>query len=162
VGRLRKRELIPEDELISAKLIEPKIVTGKFGRQVQATIGVVDGEYRGATFKEWFSFRKDSDTEEEYISYGSALYNILKIGDPTIDNTLADEELSDREYEKWLKDTVKSLDEVRIIARVMVHTPKGDNPKQRNKLDPGSIGPYEDPEAGFADLALSGADEEQD
>jgi hypothetical protein len=162
VGRLRKRELLPDDTAITAKLIDAKIVTGKYGRQMQATVRIVDGEYRGAQFKEWFSFRTDSDTNEEFISYGSALYNLLKIADPDIDDSLDDEELSDREYEKWLQSTVKSLDGAKIMARVAVHTPKNDASKKRNKLDPGSIGPYQDPEAGFADLALSGANEEHD
>jgi len=143
-SRLRKRDLIPEDEPIVANLTDPKIVTGKFGRQLQVTIRVIEGEYRGTTFKEWLSFRTDDDTKEEYISYGSSLYNVLKIVDPDIDETLDDEDLTDKAYESWLHGTAAKLGDEVIRARVLVHTANNDPSKKRNKLDPGSIGVYED------------------
>lgn len=143
-SRLRKKNLIPDGEQVVVKVTDPKIVTGKFGRQLQVTLRVVEGDYRGTTFKEWLSFRTDDDTKEEYISYGSSLYNMLAIGDPEIDDVLDDEDLSDKGYEAWLAGTAAKLSDEVIRARVLVHEPKNNPDKKRNKLDPGSIGVYED------------------
>ena len=43
MGRLRRRELIPEDTPITGTLKDPKIVYGQFGRQVQCGVLVTKG-----------------------------------------------------------------------------------------------------------------------
>jgi len=52
MGRLRRRDLIPDDTPITATLKEPKIVHGKFGRQVETKALVTKGEYKGTEFKD--------------------------------------------------------------------------------------------------------------
>ena len=86
-SRLRKRQIIPEDTFIRALITDPKIAHGKFGRQVEAAVKVTEGgennEYKGTTFKTWFSFGQDKDTKEEYIAYGGPLYQLLSMVAPT-------------------------------------------------------------------------------
>jgi hypothetical protein len=144
-SRLRKRQIIPEDTAIRATLTDPKIVHGQFGRQVEVMVNVTEGgednEYRGTTFKTWFSFGKDQETKEEYIAYGGPLYQLFSLVAPNLDEVLEDEDLSDREYEKFIKKTVKELDELDIIARVGVRVSKKDESKKNNFLQPGTFGP---------------------
>jgi hypothetical protein len=158
VSRLRRREVIPEDTSITALLTAPKLVFGRFGRQLETTVRVVEGEYKGTEFKNWFSFGRDKDTEEEYISYGGTLHRVLAMAEPRIDEILdADEDISEREYERFLKETTKKLDGLKVLARVGVRAPEGSPEKKRNYLMPGTIGPYEDPEEGFEQLKVEDA-----
>jgi hypothetical protein len=151
MSRLRKRLIIPEDTPIRANLTEPKLVHGKFGRQVATMITVTEGgeenEYKGTTFKSWFSFGKDKDTGEEYIAYGAPLYQLLSLVAPNLHDVLEDEDLSDKEYERFIKQAVKELDEFDLIARVGVKVKKDDESKKSNFLQSGTFGPYRDPES---------------
>src|SRR5215213_6470684 len=159
-SRLRKRQIIPEDTHIRAMLTDPKLVHGQFGRQVELVVNVAEGgednEYKGTTFKTWFSFGKDNETKEEYISYGGPLYQLLSMVAPNLDEVLEDEDLSNSDYEKFIKKTVKGLDEFDIVARVGVRTKKGDEnkppeqAKRNNFLAPGTFEPEED----FADIDM--------
>jgi hypothetical protein len=45
VSRLRRREVIPEDTAITAVLGAGKLVFGKYGRQLEMTVRVVEGPY---------------------------------------------------------------------------------------------------------------------
>jgi len=152
MGRLRRRELIPEDEMIVAVIKEPKIVHGKFGRQVETKILVTGGDYRGTEFKDWFSFGLDQEDGEEFIPYGGPLYSLLAVVEPNIDKVLDDENLTEKKYQQFLKNAVKKLEGVSITARVAVKAPKNNPDKKRNALQPGTFGPYEDPEEGFDEL----------
>ena len=77
MGRLRKRSLLPEGTQITATLDDGKLVHGQYGRQIEAQVNVIKGEdeegtsYKGASFKAWFNFARDKETNEEYISFGS-------------------------------------------------------------------------------------------
>jgi hypothetical protein len=165
MSRLRKRQIIPQDTAIRATLTEPKIVHGRFGRQVELVTKVTRGgdenEYRGTTFKTWFSFGKDEDTAEEYIAYGGPLYQLLSLVADDLDDVLEDDDLSDREYEKFVKKAVKALDALDIVARVGVKVNKKDANKKNNFLQPGTFGVYRDPDEGFEDLDVGEADEEE-
>src|SRR5215212_2581207 len=145
-SRLRKKQIIPEDTTIRATLTDPKIVHGNFGRQVEAVVRVIEGgeenEYKGTTFKAWFSFGKDKDTGEEYIAYGGPLYELLGMVAPNLDDVLEDEDLSNSDYEKFIKKSVKELDELDIMARVGVKVGKTDPNKKNNFLMAGTFGPY--------------------
>jgi hypothetical protein len=154
MGKLRRRELIPEDTPITATINEPKIVHGQFGRQVEAKVVVTDGEYKGTQFKDWFSFSKDQENGEEFISYGGPLYSVLSMVEPQIDEVLDDEELTEKKYQQFVKKAVAKLDEVKIMARVGVKAPKKSPEKKRNFLQPGSIGLYVDPDEDFQDIAV--------
>jgi hypothetical protein len=151
-GRVRRREVIPEDTMIRAVLNDPKIVQGRFGRQLEANVRVKLGEYKGTEFTNWFSFSKDKDTEEEYILYGGPLYDALAMVEPELDDVLDDENLSEKDYQKFLKGAAAKLDGLEIQARVGVRSPKNDPEKKRNFLQPGSIGLAGDPEEVTADL----------
>jgi hypothetical protein len=157
-SRLRKRQIIPEDTQIRATLTDPKIVHGQFGRQVEVVVNVTrggeDNEYRGTTFKTWFSFGKDKESGEEYIAYGGALYQLLSIVEPNLDEVLEDDDLSDREYEKLIKKAVKNVDELDVVARVGVKANRKDESKKSNFLQPGSFGPHQDPDEGFEELPM--------
>jgi hypothetical protein len=146
--RLRKRLIVPEDTHVRATLTDPKIVHGQFGRQVEVVTKVTEGgeenEYKGTTFKMWFSFGKDKDTKEEYIAYGAPLYQLFSLVVPNLDDILQDENLSERDYEKFLKKTVKQLDELDVIARVGVKVNKKDDTKKNNFLQSGTFGLYRD------------------
>jgi hypothetical protein len=144
VSRLRRREILPEDTGVHAVLSDPKIVYGQFGRQVEVRVRVVEGEYKNAEFKDWFSFGKDEETGEEYIRYGSPLYDALAMVADNIEDVLDDDDLSDKEYEKFLKGAVKKLDGVEIMGRVGVKVGKNNPDKKRNSLQPGTFGPYRD------------------
>src|SRR5215217_564113 len=154
MSRLRKRQIIPEDTFIRALITDPKIAHGKFGRQVEAAVKVTEGgennEYKGTTFKTWFNFGQDKDTKEEYIAYGGPLYQLLSLVAPNLDEVLEDEDLSNADYEKFLKKTVRELDDLEIVARVGVKTKKGDEnkppeqAKRNNFLAPGTFEPEED------------------
>jgi len=167
MSRLRKRQIIPEDTPIRATLTDPKLVHGNFGRQVELMTNVTEGgednQYRGTTFKTWFSFGKDNETKEEYIAYGGPLYQLLSLVTPNLDEVLEDDDLSEREYEKFIKKTVKELDELDVMARVGVKVSKNNEDKKRNFLQPGTFGPYRDLEEeeneDFA--ALNMGDEEE-
>src|SRR5215207_6502399 len=130
MGRLRRRDLIPDDTPITATLKETKIVHGKFGRQVETKALVTKGEYKGTEFKDWFSFGRDEDTAEEFIPYGLAL------------------------YQQFVKNAVKKLDGLEIMGRVGVKAPKNNPEKKRNCLVLGTFGPAEDPEAAFKDIPI--------
>jgi hypothetical protein len=149
-SRLRKRLIVPEDTHIRATLADPKIVHGQFGRQAEVVVNVTEGgednEYRGTTFKTWFSFGKDKDTKEEYIAYGGPLYQLFSLVAPNLDEVLGDDDLSERDYEKFIKKSVKELDELDIVARVGVKTNKKDESKKSNVLQNGTFGIYRDPE----------------
>ena len=153
-SRLRKRQIIPEDTTIHGTLTDPKIVHGKFGRQVELVVNVTEGgeenEYRGTTFKTWFSFGQDKETKEEYIAYCGPLYQLLSMVTEDLDAVLEDENLSNADYEKFIKKSVRELDEFDVIARVGVRVSKADESKKSNFLQPGTFGPDE----GFEDLPM--------
>jgi hypothetical protein len=165
MGRLRKRQIIPENTPIRATLTDPKLVHGKFGRQVEAVAKVTEGgeenEYKGTAFKTWFNFGKDKDTGEEYISYGESLYQLLSMVAPNLDDVLEDEDLSNSDYEKFLKKSVKALDDFEIVARVGVKTNRDDNTKKNNFLQSGTFGPDLDGEFEALDMGDSGAKAEE-
>ncbi len=144
MGRLRRRELVPEDTQVAAIIEGPKIVHGRFGRQVELNVRVFDGEYKGVKFKEWLSFGRDQETEEEFIPYGGGLYSLLSMQAPEIDEVLDDDGLTEAGYQKWLKKTVAGLDEKKIVARVGIKAPKNAPEKKRNFLQPGTFGIHED------------------
>src|SRR5215203_3937742 len=154
MSRLRKRMIIPEDTNIRAMLTDPKIVHGNFGRQVELVVNTISGgddnEYKGTTFKTWFNFGQDKDTKEEYIAYGGPLYQLLSLVAPNLDEVLEDEDLSNADYEKFLKKTVHQLDDLEIVSRVGVKTAKSDESKKSNFLIPGTFGP----EGEFEELDL--------
>jgi hypothetical protein len=158
MSRLRKRLIIPEDTPVRATLTDPKIVHGNYGRQVETVVNVTEGgddnEYKGTTFKTWFSFGKDKESGEEYISYGGPLYRLLSIVNPDLDKILEDEDLSDREYEKHIKKAVKEIDDLDVLARVGVKVNQKDDSKKNNFLQPGTFGPYQDPDEGFEKLDM--------
>jgi hypothetical protein len=141
MGRLRRRDLIPEDEQIQAKITAAKLVMGNYGRQVELQPLVESGEYKGVQLRDWANFGKDEDGEE-YVAYGSTLHSLLVLGDPELDEKLDDPELSDREYERILKNAVKNLVGTKILARVGVKAPKNAPDKKRNYLQAGTIGLY--------------------
>src|SRR5687767_10848389 len=130
MSRLRKRLIIPEDTHIRGTIADPKIVHGQYGRQVEIMANVTQGgdnnEYRGTTFKTWFSFGKDQESGEEYIAYGAPLYQLLSMVAPNLDDVLEDDDLSDRKYEQFIKKAVKDLDDREIVARVGVRVNKKD------------------------------------
>jgi hypothetical protein len=163
MSRLRRRMIIPEDTHIRATLTDPKIVHGNFGRQVELATNVTAGgennEYRGTTFKTWFSFGQDEETKEEYIAYGSPLYQLLSMVRENLEEVLDDEELSNKDYEKFLKNAVRDLDDKEIVARVGVKVSKKNANKKNNFLQSGTFGPYKDPDEGFE--ALNMGDEEK-
>jgi len=152
MGRLRRRELIPEDELIVGTIKEPKIVHGKFGRQVEAKVLVTQGEYRGTELRDWFSFGKEEADGEEFIPYGGTLYQALAMTSPKLDEVLDDENLTEKKYQAFVKKGVNSLEGLEITARVGIKAPKNNPEKKRNYIMPGTFGPYENPEEGFEDL----------
>ena len=152
MSRLRRRELVPEDTQVTAVIEGPKAVYGKFGRQVEAKVRIVDGDYKGVTFKDWFSFGKDNETEEEFIPYGSALYSLLAMAAPEIDEVLDDEKLTERQYQGWIKQAVAGLENKKVVARVGIKSPKNTPDKKRNFLQPGTLGPHE--EQDFAGLSM--------
>jgi hypothetical protein len=157
-SRLRKRQIIPEDTHIRATLTDPKVVHGQYGRQVELVVNVTEGgednEYKGTTFKTWLSFGKDKETGEEYIAYGGPLYQMLSLVAPNLDDVLEDEDLSEREYERFIKKSVKMLDELDVVARVGVRVSKKDENKKNNFLMPGTFGPYRDPDEDFEALPM--------
>ena len=128
-GKLRRRELIPEDTSITATLNDLKIVHGQFGRQVQGNVRVTNGEYKGTEFREWFSFGKDPEDGEEFIPYGGPLYQMLAIAEPNVDEVLDDENLSEKKYQQFVKAAVAKLEGVEIMGRIGVKTPKN-NPEK--------------------------------
>jgi hypothetical protein len=157
-SRLRKRQIIPEDTHIRATLTDPKLVHGQFARQAELMVNVTEGgennEYKGTTFKTWFSFGKDNETKEEYISYGGPLYQLLSMVASNLDDVLEDEDLSEREYEKFVKKSVKDLDELDVVARVGVRVSRKDENKRNNFLQAGTFGPYRDPDEDFEALPM--------
>jgi hypothetical protein len=160
MSRLRKRVIIPEDTNIRATLTDPKIVHGNFGRQVELAVNVASAsgehgdQYKGTMFKTWFSFGQDKETKEEYIAYGGPLYQLLGMVAPKLDEVLEDEDLSEREYERFIKKSVKMLDELDVVARVGVRVSKKDENKKNNFLMPGTFGPYRDPDEDFEALPM--------
>jgi hypothetical protein len=154
LSRLRRKELIPEDEPVVVQLMTPKLGMGKYGRQVEVQPRVVEGAYKGTQFKDWFSFGKDKDTEEEYVPYGGPLHSVLLLVTDDVDEVLEDEELTDRKYEQFIKKAVKDLDGLKLLARIGVKAPKDKPENKRNYLVPGTIGPYVDPDQGFNDLDM--------
>ena len=118
MGKLRRRELIPEDTPVVATINEPKLVHGQYGRQIQAQIRIVEGDYRGTEFRTWFSFGTDKDSGEEFIPYGGPLYQALSITAPNIDEVLDDENLTEKKYQQWVKKAANNLDGVKIMAEL--------------------------------------------
>jgi hypothetical protein len=165
MGKLRRRELIPDDTPIVAILKDPKIVHGNFGRQVQHEVLVIQGEYKGTQFRNWWSFGKDDSDGEEFVPYGGPLYQGLAMADPAIDKVLDDESITEKKYQQWLNQTVKKLDGFEILGRAGVKepkekdgTPKKDkngNPKRIQILQPGTFGPYEDTETDFDEINMA-------
>ncbi len=149
--------IIPKDTNIRARITDPKIVHGQYGRQVEVIVNTLSGgdenEYKGTTFKTWFSFGQDKETKEEYIAYGGPFYQLLSMVRPNLDEVLEDEDLSNRDYEKFLKNAVKDLDDTEIVGRVGDKV-KDDPTKNSNFLQPGTFGPYQDPDEGFEDLDM--------
>jgi hypothetical protein len=160
MGKLRRRELVPEDTPVVATINEPKLVHGQYGRQIQAQIRIVEGDYRGTEFRTWFSFGKDKDNGEEFIPYGGPLYRALSITAPNIDEVLDDENLTEKKYQQWVKKAANNLDGVKIMARVGIKVPKNNPDKKSNTLQPGTIGAYEDPDADFEDIDMGNTAEE--
>ena len=154
MGKLRRRELIPEDTPITATLTDVKLVHGQFGRQVQADVFVTAGEYRGTKFRNWFSFGKDDADGEEFIPYGGPLYQAFAIVVPDIDEVLDDENLTERKYQAFVKKATKALEDFSIQGRVGVKVNKKDESKKNNFLQPGSIGPALDPEKEFDEIPI--------
>jgi hypothetical protein len=165
-SRLRKQQIIPEDTHIRATLTDPKIVHGNFGRQVQLVTNVTEGgennEYKGTTFRCWFSFGKDKETAEEYVAYGGPLYQLLSIVAPNLDEVLEDEDLSNADYEKFIKKAVRELDDLEIVARVGVKTNKKDETKKSNFLQYGTFGPYRDANEDFEALDMGDKVEDEE
>lgn len=165
-SRLRKQQIIPEDTHIRATLTDPKIVHGNFGRQVQLVTNVTEGgennEYKGTTFRCWFSFGKDKETAEEYVAYGGPLYQLLSIVAPNLDEVLEDEDLSNADYEKFIKKAVRELDDLEIVARVGVKTNKKDETKKSNFLQYGTFGSYRDPDEDFEALDMGDKVEDEE
>ena len=165
-SRLRKQQIIPEDTHIRATLTDPKIVHGNFGRQVQLVTNVTEGgennEYKGTTFRCWFSFGKDKETAEEYVAYGGPLYQLLSIVAPNLDEVLEDEDLSNADYEKFIKKAVRDLDDLEIVARVGVKTNKKDETKKSNFLQYGTFGPYRDADEDFEALDMGDKVEDEE
>jgi hypothetical protein len=154
MGKLRRRELIPEDEQILAILKDVRIVHGQFGRQVQSEVLVTKGEYKGTQFRNWFSFAKDDSDNEEFIPYGGPLYQLLSMVAPDIDAVLDDEDINDRKYQAFVKKAVKNLEEFEIVGRVGIKVNKKDESKKNNFLQPGTFGPVLDPDAVFEGLEI--------
>jgi hypothetical protein len=165
-SKLRKRQIIPEDTHIRARLTDPKLVHGQYGRQVELVVNVTEGgednEYKGTTFKTWLSFGKDKETGEEYIAYGGPLYQMLSLVAPNLDDVLENEDLSEREYEKFIKKAVRELDDLEIVARVGVKTNKKDETKKSNFLQYGTFGPYRDPDEDFEALDMGDKVEDEE
>ena len=165
-SRLRKQQIIPEDTHIRATLTDPKIVHGNFGRQVQLVTNVTEGgennEYKGTTFRCWFSFGKDKETAEEYVAYGGTLYQLLSKVAPNLDEVLEDEDLSNADYEKFIKKAVRELDDLEIVARVGVKTNKKDETKKSNFLQYGTFGPYRDADEDFEALDVGDKVEDEE
>jgi hypothetical protein len=146
-GRLRRREIIPEDTPIVATINEPKLVHGQYGRQLQAQVRVIKGDYRGTEFRTWFSFGKDKEDGEEYVPYGGPLHTVLSLGAPNLDEFLdSNESLNEKKYQAFVKKAANDLDGVKIMARVGVKANRNNPEKKSNILQPGSIGTYEDPD----------------
>src|SRR4051812_7004280 len=158
MSRLRKKQIIPEDTQIRATLTDTKLVHGNYGRQVEVMTNVTEGgednEYRGTTFKTWFSFGRDNETKEEYVAYGAPLYQLLSLVAPNLDEVLEDDGLSNSEYEKFVKKSVKEIDDLDIRAKVGVKVSEKDPSKKRNFLLSGTFGPYKDPDEDFEDLDM--------
>jgi hypothetical protein len=154
MGKLRRRELIPEGEQILAILKDVKIVHGQFSRQVQAEVLVIKGEYKGTQFRNWFSFAKDDSDNEEFIPYGGPLYQLLAMVAPDIDAVLDDENLNERKYQAFVKKAVKNLEEFEIVGRVGIKVNKKDESKKNNFLQPGTFGPAPNPDEGFDEINM--------
>jgi hypothetical protein len=151
-SKLRRRELIPQDTPVVADVTSTKLVHDRFGRQLQAEFLVAEGDYRGTTFRTWLSFGKDNETDEEYIPYGGALYAMLAVAEPKIDEILDDEDLSEKKYEQFVKKAANKLVNTRIMGRVGIKSGR-DNPEKKTQiLQPGSIGPYRDSEEDFDEI----------
>jgi hypothetical protein len=154
MGKLRRRELIPEDEQIVAILKDVKTMHGQFGRQVQAEVLTTKGDYKGTQFRNWFSFAKDDSDGEEFIPYGGPLYQLLAMAAPDIDEVLDDENLNERKYQAFVKKAVKNLEEFEIVGRVGIKVNKKDESKKNNFLQPGTFGPVPNPDEGFDDINM--------
>jgi hypothetical protein len=143
----RKREVLPEDTTVQARITSAKLVRGQFGRQVEVDAIVTEGEHRGTQLHDWFSFSTDKMSGEEYIAYGGRLFSLLLLAEPELDEKLLDAE-DDREIEKIIADTVKNLQGIEFLSRLTVKKP--DEPdRRRNAFDGGTLGPAEAPSAPF-------------
>jgi hypothetical protein len=158
MGKLRRRELIPEDTPITAILTDVKLVHGQFGRQVETKPLVTKGEYKGTQFRNWWSFAKDDSDGDEFIPYGGPLYQALAMAAPDIDEVLDDDNLTEKKYQQFVKRAVKGLEGFEITSRVGIKTSKKDENKKSNFLVPGTFGPVVDSEEDFEDITM---DEEE-
>jgi hypothetical protein len=139
----RKREVLPEDTTVPARFTSAALVRGQFGRQVKVDAVVTEGEHRGTQLHDWFSFSTDKKTNEEYISYGGRLFNLLLLSEPDLDDKLLSAE-DDREIDKIIATAVRNLEGVEFLSRLTVKNPD-DPDKKRNAFDAGSMGPVEEP-----------------
>jgi hypothetical protein len=139
----RKREVLPEDTTVQARITSAALVRGQFGRQVEVDAVVTEGEYRGTQLHDWFSFSTDKKTGEEYISYGGRLFNLLLLSEPDLDDKLLSAE-DHREIDKIIATAVRNLEGVEFLSRLTVKKPD-DPDKKRNAFDAGSMGPADAP-----------------
>src|SRR3954467_6771471 len=145
-SRLQRRELIPEDEQVTATLNELKLVHGNYGRQIEHKVRVTSGEFKGTEFRGWFSFGKDQESGEEYVPHGAPLYQALAMVEPDLDTVLNDDDLTEKKYEQFIKKSLTKLEGFKVITRVGVKAAKNNPEKKSNILQPGSFGPHKDPD----------------
>jgi hypothetical protein len=143
----RKREVLPEDATVQARITSAALVRGQFGRQVEVDALVTEGQYRGTQLHDWFSFATDKKSGEEYVSYGGRLFNLLSLAERDLDDKLLDAEPKG-EVDKVITEVVRRLEGVEFLSRLTVKKPD-DPDKKRNAFDAGSMGPAEAPAAPF-------------
>jgi hypothetical protein len=139
----RKREVLPEDTPVQARITSAALVRGQFSRQVEVDAIVTEGEHRGTLLLDWFSFATDKKTGKEYISYGGRLFSLLLLAEPDLDEKLLSAE-DEREIDKIVATAVKNLEGVEFLSRLRVKKPD-DPDRKRNAFDAGSMGPADAP-----------------
>jgi hypothetical protein len=142
----RKREIVPEDTQVHARIAEAKIVSGQYGRQVQVDAVIVDEEYRGVVIRDWFNFSTDESSGQEYITYGGRLFHLLLLAEPNLDNLLLDAK-TDKEVDRVISRAVRALKGVEFMSRTTVKKPDSDRP--RNAFDAATMGRAEEPPPPF-------------
>jgi hypothetical protein len=63
-------------EKLRFSILDAEEVTGEHGPQVQFSLRVLDGAYRGEEIREWAKIGEDEDSGEQYIAEGGKLFNI--------------------------------------------------------------------------------------